>query len=61
MVVEGYMDVIACQRSGVPAVAPMGTALGEDQMEILWRNHPEPTLCFDGDRAGRQAAARTMD
>ncbi|MFL5295933.1 MAG: DNA primase [Phenylobacterium sp.] len=61
VVVEGYMDVIACQRAGVPAVAAMGTALGEDQMEMLWRNHPEPTLCFDGDRAGRQAAARTMD
>ena len=60
-VVEGYMDVIACLRAGVPAVAPMGTALGEDQMELLWRNHPEPTLCFDGDRAGRQAAARLMD
>ncbi|HEY8572231.1 DNA primase [Phenylobacterium sp.] len=61
LVVEGYMDVIACIRAGVPAVAPMGTALGEDQMEMLWRHHPEPTLCFDGDRAGRQAAARTMD
>lgn len=61
VVVEGYMDVIACHRAGVPAVAPMGTALGEDQMEILWRHHPEPTLSFDGDRAGRQAAARTMD
>ena len=61
VVVEGYMDVIACQRAGVPAVAPMGTALGEEQMEMLWRHHPEPTLCFDGDRAGRQAAARTMD
>jgi DNA primase len=60
-VVEGYMDVIACHRAGVPAVAPMGTALGEDQMEILWRNHREPTLCFDGDRAGRQAAARVME
>jgi DNA primase len=47
--------------AGVPAVAPMGPALGEDQMELLWRNHPEPTLCFDGDRAGRQAAARLMD
>jgi len=55
------MDVIACLRAGIPAVAPMGTALGEDQMEILWRHHPEPTLSFDGDRAGRQAAARTMD
>ncbi|MBS0334847.1 MAG: DNA primase [Proteobacteria bacterium] len=61
VVVEGYMDVIACQRAGVPAVAAMGTALGEEQMEMLWRHHPEPTLCFDGDRAGRQAAARTMD
>jgi DNA primase len=61
VVVEGYMDVIACQRAGVPAVAAMGTALGEDQMEMMWRYHPEPTLCFDGDRAGRQAAARTID
>ena len=61
VVVEGYMDVIACQRAGVPAVAPMGTALGEEQMELLWRNHPEPTLSFDGDRAGRQAAERTLD
>ena len=55
------MDVIACHRAGVPAVAAMGTALGEDQMEVLWRHHAEPTLCFDGDRAGRQAAARVMD
>jgi DNA primase len=61
VVVEGYMDVIACQRAGVPAVAAMGTALGEDQMEVLWRHHPEPTLCFDGDRAGRQAAGRAID
>lgn len=61
VVVEGYMDVIACLRSGIPAVAAMGTALGEDQMEVLWRHHPEPTLCFDGDRAGRQAAARAID
>lgn len=61
VVVEGYMDVIACIRAGVPAVAAMGTALGEDQMEALWRHHPEPTLCFDGDRAGRQAAARALD
>ena len=61
VVVEGYMDVIACQRAGVPAVAPMGTALTEEQMEVLWRHHPEPTLCFDGDRAGRQAAGRAID
>lgn len=61
VVVEGYMDVIACQRAGVAAVAAMGTALGEEQMEVLWRHHPEPILCFDGDRAGRQAAGRAMD
>jgi DNA primase len=61
VVVEGYMDVIACQRAGIAAVAPMGTALGEEQMELLWRQHPEPTLSFDGDRAGRQAAARAID
>jgi DNA primase len=61
LVVEGYMDAIACQRANIPAVAPMGTALTEEQMEMLWRHHPEPTLSFDGDRAGRQAAARTMD
>ncbi|HEX6860551.1 MAG TPA: DNA primase [Caulobacteraceae bacterium] len=61
VVVEGYMDVIACQRAGIAAVAPMGTALGEDQMEVLWRLHPEPTLCFDGDNAGRRAAARAIE
>jgi DNA primase len=61
VVVEGYMDVIACQRAGVAAVAPLGTALTEEQMELLWRNHPEPTLCFDGDKAGRRAAARAIE
>jgi len=61
VVVEGYMDVIACQRAGVPAVAAMGTALGEDQMEMLWRHHREPTICLDSDRAGRQAASRLLD
>ncbi|HEY1562260.1 MAG TPA: DNA primase [Caulobacteraceae bacterium] len=61
VVVEGYMDVIACQRAGVAAVAAMGTSLTEAQMEMLWRLHPTPTLSFDGDRAGRQAAARAMD
>jgi DNA primase len=61
VVVEGYMDVIACQRAGIAAVAPMGTALTEEQMEALWRLHPEPTLCFDSDDAGRRAAFRTID
>jgi len=61
VVVEGYMDVIACQRAGVAAVAPMGTGLTEDQLSLLWRLHPAPTLCFDGDRAGRAAAGRAME
>ncbi len=61
VVVEGYMDVIACQRADIPAVAAMGTALTEDQMAALWRLHPEPTLCFDGDAAGRRAAYRSID
>jgi DNA primase len=61
VVVEGYMDVIACQRAGVAAVAPLGTALTEEQMAVLWRLHPEPTLSFDGDGAGLRAAHRTLD
>ncbi len=61
VVVEGYMDVIACQRAGIAAVAPMGTALTEGQMELLWRYHPEPTLCFDGDAAGQRAAGRVIE
>ncbi|KQW82304.1 DNA primase [Brevundimonas sp. Root1279] len=61
VVVEGYMDVIACQRAGIPAVAPMGTALTEEQMERLWRVSSEPVLCFDGDAAGRRAAFRAID
>lgn len=59
--VEGYMDVIACQRAGVAAVAGMGTALTPDQLALLWRLHSEPTLCFDGDRAGRAASGRAME
>lgn len=61
VVVEGYMDAIACQRAGVAAVAPLGTALTEEQIEALWRLHPEPTLSFDGDQAGQRAASRAID
>lgn len=61
VVVEGYMDVIACHRAGIPAVSPMGTALTEEQMERLWRVSSEPILCFDGDAAGRRAAYRAID
>jgi len=61
VVVEGYMDVLACQRAQIAAVAPLGTALTEDQIDVLWRRHPEPTLCFDGDGAGQRAAYRALD
>jgi DNA primase len=59
VVVEGYMDVIGlAERGFVEAVAPMGTALTEDQLKLLWRVVPEPVLAFDGDAAGRRAAIR---
>jgi DNA primase len=62
IVCEGYMDVIALQRAGFPeAVAPLGTALTEAQIELLWRMAPEPVLCFDGDSAGQRAAARAAE
>jgi DNA primase len=60
--VEGYMDVIALSQAGFGnAVAPLGTALTENQMELLWRMAGEPVLCFDGDQAGQRAAWRAAD
>jgi DNA primase len=62
IVVEGYMDVIALHRAGfATAVAPLGTALTETQIEELWRLAPEPILCFDGDAAGQRAAGRALE
>jgi DNA primase len=62
IVVEGYMDVLALAEAGFgQAVAPLGTALTEDQIRLLWRMAPEPVLCFDGDGAGRKAAFRAVD
>ena len=62
IVAEGYMDVIALARAGFThSVAPMGTALTEDQLELLWRVGPEPILCFDGDKAGVRAAFRSIE
>jgi DNA primase len=59
VVAEGYMDVIALVRAGFEAaVAPLGTALTEDQLALLWRVAPEPILSFDGDDAGLNAAQR---
>jgi DNA primase len=60
--VEGYVDVIAMVTAGFPAtVAPLGTALTEDQLALLWKLADEPVLCFDGDAAGRRAAYRAVD
>jgi len=62
IVAEGYMDVIALAKAGFEhAVAPLGTALTEDQLELLWRAGPEPILCFDGDKAGVRAAFRSVE
>lgn len=62
LVVEGYMDVIALAKAGFDhAVAPLGTALTEDQIGLLWRMSPDPILCFDGDDAGVNAAFRAAD
>ncbi len=62
IVVEGYMDVIGLDRAGIgEAVAPLGTALTEDQLRLLWRLTPSPILCFDGDAAGQRAAIRAAE
>jgi DNA primase len=59
IVVEGYMDVIAIAQAGfADAVAPLGTALTEQQIQMLWRMTEKPLLCFDGDTAGQKAAMR---
>ena len=60
--VEGYVDVIAMVTAGFAAtVAPLGTALTEDQLAMLWKMADEPVLCFDGDNAGLRAAYRAVE
>ncbi len=73
IVVEGYMDAITLAEAGYTgAVAPLGTALTEDQMQVLWKLLPpfetrdaakdySPILCFDSDNAGQRAAARAVE
>ncbi len=62
IVVEGYIDAIATSEAGFPnVVAPLGTALTPDQCALLWAMASEPTLCFDGDGAGRRAAFRAIE
>jgi DNA primase len=62
IVVEGYMDVVSLVEADfAETVAPLGTALTEEQVQLLWRMTPEPILCFDGDSAGRKAAFRAVE
>lgn len=66
LVVEGYMDVIACAQAGIHgALAPMGTSLTTEQILALWKMIPSddkvPVLCFDGDNAGKRAASRVAE
>jgi DNA primase len=59
IVVEGQMDVVALDQAGIgEAVAPLGTALTESQLALLWKLSPSPSICFDGDAAGQKAAVR---
>lgn len=62
VVAEGYMDVIALVQAGIAgAVAPLGTAITEDQLRLMWRVAPEPVIALDGDAAGLRAAMRLID
>jgi DNA primase len=62
IVAEGYMDVIALSEAGFAAtVAPLGTAITEDQLRLLWRIAPEPIIALDGDTAGLRAAMRLIE
>ncbi len=62
VVAEGYMDVIALSEAGLgAAVAPLGTAVTENQLQMLWRIAPEPVIALDGDAAGLRAALRLID
>ncbi|ETX27374.1 DNA primase [Roseivivax isoporae LMG 25204] len=62
IVAEGYMDVIALSEGGFPAaVAPLGTAVTDRQLDLLWRIAEEPVVALDGDAAGLRAAYRVID
>jgi DNA primase len=58
---EGYMDVIALAEAGFAAVAPLGTAVTEHQLVLVWRMADEPVIALDGDKAGIRAALRVVD
>jgi len=62
IVAEGYMDVIALALGGFEgSVAPLGTAITEHQLNLMWQISPEPIIALDGDKAGLRAAYRLID
>lgn len=62
IICEGYMDVIALAQAGIhAAVAPLGTAVTPEQLQLCWQLVDEPTMCLDGDKAGQRAMARAME
>jgi DNA primase len=62
IICEGYMDVIALAQGGIAhAVAPLGTAITAEQLQLCWQLVDEPTLCLDGDNAGQRAMTRATE
>ena len=62
IICEGYMDVVALAQAGIaPAVAPLGTAITPEQLQICWQLVDAPTLCLDGDNAGQRAMTRATE
>ncbi len=60
-IVEGYTDVIAMEKAGFNSVAPLGTAVSQEQLNLAWQYNNEPIIMFDGDQAGKQASIRVLD
>ena len=60
-IVEGYTDVIAMEKAGFNSIAPLGTAVSEEQLKLAWDYNNEPIIFFDGDRAGKNASIRVLD
>ena len=60
-IVEGYTDVIAMDKAGYNSVAPLGTAVSQEQLDLAWQYNNEPIIFFDGDKAGKHASFRVLD
>ena len=60
-IVEGYTDVIAMEKAGFNSVAPLGTAVSQEQLNLAWQYNNEPIIFFDGDIAGKHASIRVLD